>query len=90
MMHVCDVYRHESILEERHKKHAQKKSALKIPQITRYHFSVFHSGKIPYFRGSQTTIRSRCATDVRLMHSSIRRPAVPSFHILCGPFVKKW
>jgi len=37
------------------------------------------------------TVRSRCTTDVQPMHSSVRRPAVLSFHrpILCGPFAKE-
>ena len=37
----------------------------------------------------KTTIRSRCTTDVQLVHSSVRRPAVLSFRIHCGPFAKE-
>jgi len=37
----------------------------------------------------KTTVRSPCTTDAQPMHRSIRRPAVPSFCILCGPFATK-
>jgi len=37
----------------------------------------------------KTTVRLHCTTDVQPMHSNVRRPAVPSFHILCGPFAKE-
>jgi len=37
----------------------------------------------------KTTVCSHCTTDVQTMHSSVRCPAVPSFHILCGPFAKE-
>ena len=37
----------------------------------------------------KTTIRSRCTTDVQLMHSSVRRPGVLTFRILCVLFAKE-
>jgi len=37
----------------------------------------------------KTTVRSHCTTDVQPMHSNVRRPAVPSFHIICRPFAKE-
>jgi len=35
----------------------------------------------------KTAVRSHCTTDVQPMHSSVRRPAVPSFRILVDPSV---
>ena len=37
----------------------------------------------------KTTVRSHCTTDVQPMHSSVWRPTVSSFFILCGPFAKE-
>ena len=37
----------------------------------------------------RTTVRLHCTTDVKPKHSSIRRLAVTSFRILCGPFAKE-
>jgi len=37
----------------------------------------------------KSTVRLHCITDVQPMHRSVRRPAVLSFFIRCGPFVKE-
>jgi len=34
----------------------------------------------------KTTVHSHCTTDVQPIHRSVRRPALPSFCILCGLF----
>ena len=45
--------------------------------------------KFCIFVDCKTTICSHCTTDVQPMHSSVLRPTVPSFCILCGPFAKE-
>jgi len=50
-----------------------------IPQPKKFCISADH----------KTTVRSRCTTDVQPMHSSVRRPGVLSFRILCCLFAKE-
>ena len=57
-----------------------------VPQITHYRFSAFCSRKT---MDHKTAVCSHCATDVQLMHSSVRHPGVLSFGVLCGPFAKE-
>ena len=52
-------------------------SLFRIPQVKKFHISADRR---------KTTVCSHCTTDVQPMHRSARRPAVPSFCILCGPF----
>jgi len=58
-----------------------------VPQITPYRFphSAGEKFRILVDR-RKTTVRSHCTTDVQPMHRHVRRPAVPSFCILCGLF----
>jgi len=56
----------------------------KLPLVTFPH-SVGEKFRLSADR-RKTTVRSHCTTDVQPIHRSIRRPAVPSFCILCGPF----
>jgi len=58
----------------------------KLPPIA---FSYSAAEKFHISVDRKTTIRSHCTRDVQPMHSSVWRPAVPSFHILCGSFVKE-
>jgi len=60
-----------------------------VTQIALIAFLHSAAKKFCTFVDRKTTVRSHCATDVQLMHYSIRRPTVPSFRILCGPFVKE-
>ena len=58
----------------------------KLPIIAFLHTA---AEKFRISRDRKTTIHLHCTTDVQPMHSSIRRPTVPSFRIFCGPFAKE-
>jgi len=58
----------------------------KLPLITFPHAA---AEKFRLSADRKTKVRSHCTTDVQPMHSSVRHPAVPSFHILCGLFAKE-
>jgi len=58
----------------------------KLPLIVFPHSA---TEKVRISADRKTTVRPHCTTDLQPKHSSIQRPSVRSFHILCGPFAKE-
>jgi len=58
----------------------------KLPIITFPHSA---AEKFRISADHKTTVCSHCTTDVQPMHTSVRRPRILSFRILCGPFGKE-
>jgi len=58
----------------------------KLPLIVFPHSA---TEKVRISADRKTTVRPQCTTDLQPKDSSVQRPAVPSFRILCGPFAKE-